>query len=152
MHEDKLLAVSNGTSSTSITSTVQEIWSWNTVTSRNHSSNCDGDVTILEHVFILLYPMVQVSCLWRERSLSWSPNCQLWLPSGVGRNRSNVHIWNDSLTNIPVCTKIIKRVYFMFISQAHSSTSDGDATIILHTFINFNPCCIQQFKSHVNRC
>ena len=35
-----------------------------------------------------------------------------------------------------------------FISQAHSSISDGDLTILSHTLINFNLCYIQRFKSH----
>ena len=36
-------------------------------------------------------------------SLSWSPNCQLWLFSGgVGRNRSNIYISNDvSCLHVP---------------------------------------------------
>ena len=34
-----------------------------------------------------------------------------------------------------------------FISRAHSSISDGNVIILLHTLINFNLCCIQQFQS-----
>ena len=36
-------------------------------------------------------------------------------------------------------------------SWVHSSISDGDVTTLLHTLINFNPCCIQPYKSHVHR-
>ena len=35
-------------------------------------------------------------------------------------------------------------------SWAHSSISDGDVTILLHTLTNFNSCCIQRYKSHVH--
>ena len=36
-------------------------------------------------------------------------------------------------------------------SLAHSSICDGDVTILLHTLTNFDPCCIQRYKSHVHR-
>ena len=60
----KLLAMSYGTSSMFLSCRVQKIWSHKITkcvqnhetcfTSRTHSSNCDGDVTMLEHVFINL--------------------------------------------------------------------------------------------------
>ena len=36
-------------------------------------------------------------------------------------------------------------------SWTHSSISDEDVTTLLHVYINFNPCCIQRYKSHVHR-
>ena len=65
----------------------------------NDLSNCDGDVTMLEHVFINLnlccIQCLQVSFLYRE--------------GGFKRY---------SHTNLPVCTKIMKMVYFTG-SQLH---------------------------------
>ena len=56
-----ILAVSYGTRSMSLSCRVEEIWSHKITrtvktwfTSMTHGSNCDGDVTMLEHVFINL--------------------------------------------------------------------------------------------------
>ena len=92
-------------------------------TSRTHSFNCDGDVTMLEHVFI-----------------NFNLCCIQWCKFRVCRGKGS----RDTVT------RVHQNHEKWFISRAHSSISDGDLTLLLHTLIHFNLCCIQRFKSHVH--
>ena len=96
-------------------------------TSRTHSSNDDGDVTMLDHVFINLNL------------------CSIqWYKFRVCRGKGS----RDTVTQIYPCDQNHEKWY---ISLAHSSISDGNVTILLHILMNFNLCCMQRFKSHGHR-
>ena len=116
-----ILAVSYGISSVSLSCRVQEISmvtqnyqcvqnheTW--FISRTHSSTCDGDVTILKHVFRNLNPCC----------IQWYKFRGCW---GKGST--------DTVTQIYPCAPKSKK---WLISRAHSFTSDGDVTIRLHIY------------------
>ena len=91
------------------------------------AARIDGDVTMLKHVFINL-----------------NPCCVQWYKFRVHRGKGS----GDTVTQIYPFAPNHKT---WLISLAHSSISDGGVTTLLHTLINFNPCCIQRYKSHVHR-
>ena len=101
---------------------------WNTVYFKDSQFQIRwmDDVTMLEHIFINL-----------------NLCCIQWYKFRVCRGEGS----RDTVTNLPMCTKIIKNGLFTG-SQLHIY---GDVTILLHTVINFNLYCIQRFKSHVDR-
>ena len=80
-------------------------------TSSTHDSNCDGNVTMLEHVLQTSIFAVSNGTSFKsvEGMLQWIQSHKLTL---VHQNHEK---W--------------------FISWAHSSKSDGDVTILLHTLI-----------------
>ena len=98
------------------------------LTSKIHNPKCDGDVTMLKHVFINL-----------------NPCCVQWYKFHVHRGKGS----GDTVTH--KFTHLYQNHETWLNSWAHSSISDGDVTILLHTLTNFHPCCIQQYNSHVHR-
>ena len=122
-----ILAVSYSTSSMSWSCRVQEIWShkitnaYRTMkrdfTSRIHSSNCDGDVTMLEYVFIYL----NLCCIqWYKFRVCTGKGSR---DTVTQITRSQLHIsLLRTLINFNLCC--IQRTGFK--SHVHSRQGSGD--------------------------
>ena len=136
-HKYKWLAVSYGTSSMSISSRVQEIW----------SHKITNAYRTMKHGLLqgLTAPIVTGMSLCLNMSLSTSTFAVSNGTSFVSVEGRVQEIQSHKFTHVH------QNHEKWFISRAHSSISDGDVTILLHTLINFNLCCIQRFKSDVHR-
>ena len=115
-----------------INSTVQEIWS--------HK--------ITNAYRTMKHGLLQGLTVQIVMGMSLCLNTSLWTSIFAVSNGTSFLSVDGRVQKIQSRTKIIEMVYFMG-SQLH--ISDGDVTILLHTLINFNLCCIQWFKSHVHR-
>ena len=74
--------------------------------------------------------------------INLNPCCIQWQKFHVRRGKG----LGDTVTQI---YRFVRKSWN--IVEAHSSISDGNVTTLLHTLINFNPCCIQKYKSYVHR-
>ena len=132
-----IFAVSNGTSSTSISCRVQEIWSHKIITTS----------TTTKHSLL--------QGLTTPNVMGMSPCLNMFLETSipaVSNGTSSMSI-EERVQEIQShkFTHLHQNHKTWLISWAHSSISDGGVTTLLHMLINFNPCCIQRYKSHVHR-